>query len=218
LAGCISASSSLDGSCTHHRTCSLDDPVAFHSECSTRPRLLLEVRRRPRVEARTRPSTPSRRPEFRETSTLVWASRDTGTRVQLGSATLPSAPCLARRLALRQIVLRRRSRHAGCGFQLAGESAGPNGSGRWSWRGSHAGPADRLMPEARRLRASRNAEPLERWLPGREAANNFAGSLSGSSSCYRQARDHQTPTAPRRKYGGASAVSPRQRRCAGRCL
>jgi hypothetical protein len=155
----------------------------------------------------------------------LWCGRraiDTRTRVQLGSRDAavyavpsPSACCQTDCPAS---PLTPRRRHPGCGFQMAGESAGPNGSGRWSWRGSHAGPADRLMPEARRLRASRNAEPLERWLPGREAANNFAGSLSGSSSCYRQARDHQTPTAPRRKYGGASAVSPRQRRCAGRCL
>jgi hypothetical protein len=182
-----------------------------------------EVRRRPRAEPRTRPSTPSRRPEFRETSTLVWASRDRHAHAgptwfrdaAVCGVPSPSACCQTDCPAS---PLTPRRRQPGCGFQMAGESAGPNGSGRWSWRGSHAGPADRLMPEARRLRASRNAEPSRGDYPVEEPQTTFAGSLSRSSSRYRQARDHQNPTASRRKYGGASVVSSRQPRCARRCL
>jgi hypothetical protein len=107
------------------------------------------------------------------------------------------------------MVLRRRSRHegdtAGCGFQLAGESAGPKGSGRWSRRGSHAGPADRLMSEARRLRASRNAEPSR---GARSRDRN--GRAHGASTAWRlpcRRGSHDAPAAVSEHRGLRGEVS-----------
>jgi hypothetical protein len=148
---------------------------------------------------------------LRSVKRALWCGRraiDTSTPVQpvprryVYAVPSPSA-------AVGQMVLRRRSRHEretpAAGFQLAGQSAGQRGAAGGPGRGSHAGPADRSTPEARRLRASRNAEPPRVGYPVDEPQTTFAGSLSTSSSCSRQARDHQTPTTP---HGASTAERP----------